>query len=133
MLTSKEKNTLPPQEKKKRSRTRRALIGMLGWAVLLLGAVMIPYPGPGWVIVFIGLSILAKEFDWAQDVHDYAHNKYTYWQGWLKNQSLYIKLLFWTLTAVTVVVTVWLLNGYGFINVWFNLGQNWMDSPFVKE
>ena len=132
MLTNKEKATLPSREKKKRSRTRRALIGMLGWAVLLLGAVMIPYPGPGWVVVFVGLSILAKEFDWAQDVHDYAHDKYSLWRTWLGRQSLYMKMLFWMLTAMTVVVTIWLLNGYGIMNAWLDLGQNWLDSPFIK-
>lgn len=118
--------------KKDYKRTRKVLIGFVGWAVLLLGIVMIPYPGPGWVVVFVGLSILATEFDWARDVHEFAHGKYDAWQAWLKVQPIYIKVLFWCLTAVTVIVTVWLLNGYGLLNAWFHLGINWLESPFVR-
>ena len=113
--------------------TRKALIAFIGWAVLLLGIIMIPYPGPGWVVTFIGLSILAKEFQWAQDVHDYAHDKYGTWQKWLKRQPTYVQAIFWILTAITVVITVWVLNGYGLMNEWFNLGQDWMASPFITE
>lgn len=118
--------------KKESTRTRKVLIGFVGWAVLLLGIVMIPYPGPGWVVVFIGLSILATEFDWAKDLHEFAHGKYDAWQEWLTRQPRYIKVLFWCLTAMTVVVTVWLVNGYGLINTWFNLGMDWLSSPFVR-
>jgi uncharacterized protein (TIGR02611 family) len=118
--------------KKESTRTRKVLIGFVGWAVLLLGIVMIPYPGPGWVIVFIGLSILATEFAWARDAHDFAHRHYQHWLKWIAAQPMYVRALFWCLTAVTVVVTVWLFNGYGLINGWFNLGMDWLSSPFVR-
>ena len=113
-------------------KTRKVLIGFAGWIVLLAGIVMIPYPGPGWVVVFIGLSILAKEFQWAQESHDYVHDKYDRWQRWLARQPGYIKAIFWILTAATVVGTIWLLNGYGIMNAWLHLGWNWVESPFVK-
>lgn len=116
------KNKLP-------KKTRRVLVGFLGWVVLLLGIVMIPYPGPGWVVVFIGLSILATEFDWARDLHDYARGKYDAWSRWLAAQPAYIKAIFWCLTCATVVLTIWLLNGYGLINDWLNLGFDWARSP----
>lgn len=114
------------------NKTRKTLIGFVGWAVLLLGIVMIPYPGPGWVVVFIGLSILAREFQWASDMHDYTHAKYHDWQKWLKVQPAYIKAIFWVLTFVTVVVTVWLVNGYGIMSAWLNLGIDWLNSPFIR-
>jgi uncharacterized protein (TIGR02611 family) len=112
--------------------TRKIVTGFVGWLVLLVGIVLIPYPGPGWVIVFIGLSLLAREFEWAKNLHDYAHSKYVAWQNWLKDQPRSVKLLFWALTAALVVSTVWLLNGYGLINGWFNLGFDWAQSPFVR-
>ncbi|MFZ1258648.1 MAG: TIGR02611 family protein [Candidatus Saccharimonas sp.] len=112
--------------------TRKALTAFVGWSVLLLGIVMIPYPGPGWVVVFIGLSILAREFQWASDLHDYGHEKYSQWQRWLTRQPLYIKSIFWCLTTLTVVVTIWLINGYGMLNAWFNLGLSWAESPFIR-
>ena len=39
---------------------------MVGLLVLGVGILAIPYPGPGWAIVFIGLAILATEFEWAR-------------------------------------------------------------------
>lgn len=111
----------------------RILIGFVGWAVLLLGVVMIPYPGPGWIVVFIGLSILAREFHWARRLNDRARHKYESWKSWLGIQPSYIKALFFALTTMTVIVTVWLLNGYGMMNEWFNLGIDWVRSPLLGE
>lgn len=51
--------------------------------VLVVGVIAIPYPGPGWLIVFAGLAILATEFDWARRVLRYARGKYDAWTAWL--------------------------------------------------
>ena len=109
--------------------TYKILVGMVGWAVMLLGLVMIPYPGPGWLVVFLGLSILAREFTWAARMELYGKGKYKLWESWIMRQPLYIKLLLGILTTLTVVITIWLLNGYGLMNDWFNLGQDWLISP----
>jgi uncharacterized protein (TIGR02611 family) len=37
-----------------------------GFTVLLLGLAAIPLPGPGWLIVGVGLAILARDFVWAE-------------------------------------------------------------------
>jgi len=37
-----------------------------GFTLLLLGAVMIFTPTPGWPIILLGLTILAAEFVWAR-------------------------------------------------------------------
>ena len=44
----------------------RIVVAVVGLAVLAVGILAIPYPGPGWAIVFLGLGILATEFRWAQ-------------------------------------------------------------------
>jgi len=31
-----------------------------------LGAVIVFPPGPGWLVIFLGLTVLAAEFVWAQ-------------------------------------------------------------------
>lgn len=111
---------------------KRLLIGIIGGMVLLVGIVTIPYPGPGWLIVFAGLGILSTEFEWARNALEFAKGKYDAWQAWLKKQPLYVKALAWTLTCVVVVVTIWLLNGYGLINNWLNLGLDWAQSPLFK-
>ncbi|WP_369794636.1 PGPGW domain-containing protein [Kutzneria sp. 744] len=40
-------------------------MAIAGFAVLALGIVLIPYPGPGWLVFFAGLAILATEFTWS--------------------------------------------------------------------
>lgn len=112
---------------------KRAIIGVLGGLVLVIGVIAIPYPGPGWLIVFTGLAILATEFAWAQRVLDFAKGKYDRWQDWLARQKWWVRALFWLLTALVVVTTLWLLNAYGMIVGWLELDWNWARSPFFAN
>ena len=107
--------------------SRRIAIGIVGGVVVLLGLAMVPYPGPGWLVVFAGLAILSTEFERAQRILDHAKDKYDKWQDWVGRQSLPVKILVWSVTAIVVVVTIWLINGYGLINNWLNLGWGWLD------
>ncbi len=52
--------------------TYRIVVGVIGLVVLVAGILAIPYPGPGWAIVFIGLAILATEFEWAHRLLRYT-------------------------------------------------------------
>ncbi|AHB41884.1 hypothetical protein RAAC3_TM7C00001G0008 [Candidatus Saccharibacteria bacterium RAAC3_TM7_1] len=119
-------------ETEKSSRTRRIIIGVAGGIVLLAGVVAIPYPGPGWLIVFAGLTILAQEFTWAHRLNVYAREQYDRWNDWIRGQHWSIRVLTLLGTALIVVLTLWLLNTYGLINELFNLGFDWLKSPFVK-
>lgn len=110
---------------------KKTVVGIAGGLVLIIGIIAIPYPGPGWLIVFTGLAILATEFNWAQRVLDVAKGKYDAWQDWLKHQNTAVKVLVWCITAAVVVVTIWLVNGYGLVNDWLGLGQEWLKSPFI--
>jgi uncharacterized protein (TIGR02611 family) len=44
----------------------RFTVGGLGGVVALLGLLLVPLPGPGWLVVFLGLAILGTEFTWAK-------------------------------------------------------------------
>jgi uncharacterized protein (TIGR02611 family) len=44
----------------------RVLFVVVAFAILLGGIALVPLPGPGWAIVFIGLGMLALEFKWAE-------------------------------------------------------------------
>lgn len=110
-------------------RSKKAFRTFIGGLVLLVGLVAIPYPGPGWLIVFAGLAILAQDYPAAQKVLDYAKDKYDSWQDWLKRQNIVVKILVLIATGIVVVLTIYLINGYGLINRWFNLGQDWLNSP----
>lgn len=115
-----------------RWRTKRLFIGLFGGLMLFVGVIAIPYPGPGWLIVFAALGILATEFDWAQQLLEYAKDKYDKWQDWLQRQSKLIKSIFWLSTAAVAVATIYLLNGYGLINSLLHLNQDWLVSPLFK-
>lgn len=41
-----------------------------GFTLLLVGVVMLFTPGPGWVVIFLGLTLLAAEFVWARRLMD---------------------------------------------------------------
>lgn len=45
---------------------RRAAVVVAGFALLALGVVLIPLPGPGALVIFAGLALLAREFVWAE-------------------------------------------------------------------
>lgn len=115
-----------------KQKTKKIGVGIAGGFVLLAGIIMIPYPGPGWLVVFAGLGILSTEFDWAKRTLHFAKGKYDAWQRWLKSQSPILRAVFWILTALVVVVTIWLLNGYGILNQILGLGLDWVQSPFVR-
>ena len=53
---------------KERSKLYRLLFALLAVAVTLLGLALVPLPGPGWLIVALGLAMLALEFDRAERV-----------------------------------------------------------------
>ena len=45
---------------------RRIVIAVVGFTVLLAGIVMLVMPGPGLVVIPMGLAILGVEFAWAR-------------------------------------------------------------------
>ncbi|GAC1636347.1 MAG: hypothetical protein NVS9B14_15020 [Candidatus Acidiferrum sp.] len=45
---------------------RRAFRIVSGFTLLLVGTIMLITPGPGWLTIFLGLSLLAAEFVWAR-------------------------------------------------------------------
>ncbi len=115
-----------------RRQSKKVLIGIVGGLVVLIGLVMIPYPGPGWLVVFAGLAILATEFEFASKVLDYAKGKYEQWVAWLKRQNVYVRVLVLCFTGAVVLVTLWLLNAFGIINNLLNLPFDWIISPLFR-
>jgi uncharacterized protein (TIGR02611 family) len=55
-----------------RSRIVRALYVMVGFTVLLAGLAMLVLPGPAFLVIPIGLAILALEFTWAETMLERA-------------------------------------------------------------
>ncbi|MFF6994119.1 TIGR02611 family protein [Streptomyces sp. NPDC008313] len=65
-------------------KARRALhlswqvgVFVVGLAVVAAGVVMLPLPGPGWLVIFGGMAIWGTEFVWAQLVLRWTKRKVT--------------------------------------------------------
>jgi tellurite resistance protein TerC len=48
------------------SPVRRVVIAIIGTTVLLIGVALIVLPGPAFIVIPLGLGILATEFLWAR-------------------------------------------------------------------
>ena len=52
----------------------------------------IPYPGPGWLILFAGLAILGTEFTWAKRALRWTRARYEAWTGWVRQQPAVVRI-----------------------------------------
>jgi uncharacterized protein (TIGR02611 family) len=118
-------------ERTTRRKVRRFATGLGGGVVVVVGIIAIPYPGPGWLIVFAGLAILAREFPWAARVLKFTKGKYDDWNSWIRRQHWSVRAALFIVTALVVVATLWLINAYGLLNDWFHLGQDRLHSPLL--
>ncbi len=109
--------------------TYRVVVGVVGFAVLVLGIIAIPYPGPGWLIVFAGLGILASEFTWAHRLLQFARGKYDGFMEWFSRQSIAIRALGVLFTAGVVLATLWLIGGLYLVAGWVGPDWQWLASP----
>ena len=47
---------------------KRLIVGVVGFTILAIGVVMIVLPGPAFIVLPIGVGILATEFAWARSL-----------------------------------------------------------------
>jgi uncharacterized protein (TIGR02611 family) len=85
----------------------RTAVGVVGALVTGAGLVMVPAPGPGWLIVFFGLLILASEFEFAQRWLDFAKHHVSRWNDWIMGRALWVRGLVALGTLAVVGVVVW--------------------------
>lgn len=45
---------------------KRVGVEVAGWTLLVVGIAAIPLPGPGWLMVFAAMLVLAQEYEWAR-------------------------------------------------------------------
>ncbi|MBU3684937.1 MAG: TIGR02611 family protein [Mycobacterium sp.] len=107
----------------------RVAVGVVGLAVLFVGIAAIPYPGPGWAIVFLGLAILATEFYWAHRTLSYTRARYDTAMSWFRRQSWWVQAIGAVLTAAALVATLWLLGALAWSARLFGLDHPALDSP----
>ena len=106
----------------------RVLVGVVGLTVLLVGVAAIPYPGPGWAILFLGLAVLATEFYWARRTLTYTRARYDTAMAWLRRQPAWIQGLGAVLTAAVVVATLWFLGAIA-----WGAGLVGLEHPMLRS
>ncbi|MFI6476129.1 TIGR02611 family protein [Streptomyces sp. NPDC050516] len=93
---------------------------VVGLAVVAAGVVMLPLPGPGWLVIFGGMAIWATEFVWAQLVLRWTKRKVT--EATQKALDPRVRRRNIILTAVGLVIVAALVGVY----VWkFGIVMPW--------
>ena len=49
-------------------KVRRIIIGIVGFTILVIGIFLLVLPGPAFLVIPLGLGILATEFVWAKNL-----------------------------------------------------------------
>jgi uncharacterized protein (TIGR02611 family) len=47
-------------------KVRRIVVGIVGFTILVIGVLLLVLPGPAFLVIPLGLGILATEFVWAK-------------------------------------------------------------------
>ncbi|MDT0471606.1 TIGR02611 family protein [Streptomyces sp. DSM 41014] len=93
---------------------------LIGLAVVVAGIIMLPLPGPGWLVIFAGMAIWATEFVWAQLALRWTKRKVT--EAAQKALDPRVRRRNITLTAIGCVIAGALIAVY----VWkFGLEMPW--------
>jgi uncharacterized protein (TIGR02611 family) len=69
----------------------KIIIGSVGGAIVFVGALLIPLPGPGWAIVFLGIALWATEFQWAHRLLQFGRIMLRRWTDWALRQALWVR------------------------------------------
>ncbi len=87
--------------------TLRIGVGVLGALIVALGLVLIPFPGPGWAVVILGLAVWAIEFTWAKNLLEFTKRHIQSWTRWMGRQSWPVRLLVGIIGFIFVAAVVW--------------------------
>lgn len=70
----------------------RTGVAVVGGAVVAVGLVTVPLPGPGWLTVIAGLLVLSTEFACAERLLALTQQHVRRWADWLARQRLVVRL-----------------------------------------
>ncbi|WP_425559721.1 TIGR02611 family protein [Kitasatospora terrestris] len=101
----------------------QVLVFLVGLAVVVLGVFMLPLPGPGWVVIFLGMGIWATEFVWAQLALRWTRRKVAEAAQRALDPRVRRRNITLTVIGLVVIAAVggWYLWRYGMTMPW-NLG-----------
>src|ERR1700761_7267726 len=87
-------------------------VTVAGLVVIAIGVVLIPLPGPGWLIVFLGLGIWSTEYAWAHRLLMANRRLLGQWRGWTARQPRWAQITVGALglaLIATVALGAWYL------------------------
>jgi uncharacterized protein (TIGR02611 family) len=93
----------------------RVFVAVAGGLIVVIGLILVPAPGPGWLIVIAGLGVLSTEFAWARRLLNFTKRCLMAWTLWLLRQPLVTRVAFGALGLVTLaagMLTSLALSGY---------------------
>lgn len=94
----------------------RIVVTIIGTAIIAIGIVLLPLPGPGWLIIFAGLGVLASEYTWARRLLAFLRRVVRKWSHWLAAQPLWVRLLGGLLSLaflVAIALAAWFITHDG--------------------
>ena len=107
----------------------RVIVGVIGTVIVLAGLALIPLPGPGWLIVFAGLALLATEFAWAGRLLDFARDRVRGWTGWVARQSIVVRGLLGLGGLLAIAGATWLYLALQGIPQWLPESlREWLET-----
>lgn len=113
-------------ERPRTAQAYRVTVGALGTAIIVVGLVLVPMPGPGWLIVLTGVAIVASEFAFARRLLRFAREKLEAWTRWVAASHWSVGTGLGLLTCACVIGAVWL------VLLWLGL-PGWVPREWVPS
>ena len=89
--------------------------------MVVVGLILVPYPGPGWLIVLAGVAIWATEFERAHRLKVWGAGVLGRWAGWVARQGLVVRGAIGVATAAFVGAVVVAMT-------WFTGVPGWLPD-----
>lgn len=85
----------------------KVIFGVVGALLIVTGLILVPLPGPGWLIVIAGLAVLAVEFAWARHLLLFTRRQLRRWTQWMLRRGWPVRLAAGAAGIVLVAAVVW--------------------------
>jgi len=89
-------------------------ITVIGVLIVAIGVVLLPLPGPGWVIIFAGLGVLSTEYAWAAALLARVKRVFVQWKRWLERRGVAARIALGLLGIVVLAAIAYGVWWYEF-------------------
>lgn len=104
----------------------------VGAVVTVIGIITIPYPGPGWAVVFFGLLILSQELEWAARLRHWIMSRLNHFYATHISGDPLAQAALGIGTCAIVLLTLWLTGALSLAGGWVGIDWAWLASPLRR-